>query len=406
LLHYGGVRMSGYLFQGELDNTIHEIDYDDIIRLREENERDKAECIRITQGRYSGERPQLNNRTDIYRELLFADAKTDGFVMKYPHGTVIRQAERNHYYRGENQVFEKSMPSLLRKLSKINSEKETEIYRFVSDMRIAQFGNFLLKFEHVQNWLQNYGDVLFDVLAQHYGIETAWLDITNDFNVALFFATCYYDVCEKRWKPLTKDQIEKEESTRYGMIFHVPAWRAQAMNMNNFSDDTPFGLQDENSILPVGFQPFMRCHMQYGYGIYMHKELPLQYDINFEKLMFRHSEKLSKEVYDMMGQGSLIYPHEGLSMFDDIIDNIKNTSHFTEDDFEYAFENSHFFANREECKSILTQTTVLHLPIVISENPSYEWPKEYEKLLITTYKDFSIEDAYGIKLGSRSVFLP
>ena len=91
----------------------------------------------------------------------------------------------------------------------------------VADMRIAEFEAFLKKFWHVSNW--KISDVQYDVLAQHYGLETCWPDITSDFNVALFFATCYWDDDQKKWQPLTKYQTEKCEKTQYGMLFHMPS---------------------------------------------------------------------------------------------------------------------------------------------------------------------------------------
>lgn len=53
----------------------------------------------------------------------------------------------------------------------------------LADMRIAKFKFFLQCFQHVREWKNS--DVLYDAIAQHYGLETSWLDITNDFNVAL-----------------------------------------------------------------------------------------------------------------------------------------------------------------------------------------------------------------------------
>lgn len=58
----------------------------------------------------------------------------------------------------------------------------------------------------------------------------------------------------------------------------------------------------------------MRCHMQNGYGIYMRMPMPLQQDIQFEKLRFRHHEELSQRVYEMMEGGERIYPHEVLNL--------------------------------------------------------------------------------------------
>lgn len=125
-----------------------------------------------------------------------------------------------NYYRGENQIYQNSIPSLLRRLNQFSSEKDKALYRIVADMRIAEFKHLIDKFDHVKNW--NYGDVLYELLAQHYGLETGWLDITSDFRVALFFATCYYNNESKRWLPLDQKHIDEKP---YGMIFHMPAWQ-------------------------------------------------------------------------------------------------------------------------------------------------------------------------------------
>ena len=70
-------------------------------------------------------------------------------------------------------------------------EQDTEDYFFYgSDEYIT-----LSKDNHVKNW--NYCDVIYEVLAQHYGLETGWLDVTNDFKIALFFAVCYW--CDGEW---------------------------------------------------------------------------------------------------------------------------------------------------------------------------------------------------------------
>ena len=47
----------------------------------------------------------------------------------------------------------------------------------VANMRIAEFAALLRKFEHVRQW--NVSDIQYEALAQHYGLETDWLDITT-----------------------------------------------------------------------------------------------------------------------------------------------------------------------------------------------------------------------------------
>lgn len=96
------------------------------------------------------------------------------------------------------------------------------------------------------------------------------------------------------------------------------------------------GVYFAGGLWPIGFQLFMRCHSQYGYVMNYEKGYCLQEDIRFEKLIFKHSEKLSEEVFQLMDKGSKIYPYERLDEFEDIINKIGTTKIFSEDSFEYA----------------------------------------------------------------------
>lgn len=186
-----------YLFQGKLDNTVHEITYEQIGKLIIDNEREEEEGKQITASSNRGENyyDGKNDRFAFYKEYLYRDPKTAGFRIYYPHGVIIEQSMRRNYYRGENRIYPESIPTLLRNLKKYTTCKEKELYRMVADMRIAEFKALLNKFDHVKNW--NYCDVIYEVLAQHYGLETGWLDVTNDFKIALFFAVCYW--CDGVW---------------------------------------------------------------------------------------------------------------------------------------------------------------------------------------------------------------
>ncbi|WP_303867407.1 FRG domain-containing protein [Acetobacterium wieringae] len=409
--------MSEYLstkYKEKLDNNVIDISYQDIVNLYNQNIKDEKECAEVTQSSYRNENyydeyGEDNQRFAFYKEVLYRDKKTAGFIMEYPHGTIITQAERNSYYRGENQIYTSSIPTLTRKLSQITSVEDIEIYKLIADMRIAEFGIFLFSFGYVQEWESKYCTVLFDALAQHYGLETDWLDITNDFNVALFFATCFFDLHERAWKPLTKNETEKNESTKYGMIFHCPQWQVGLRNLTEMFMDSQ-NEEDQiliNSILPIGFQPFMRCHMQYGYGIKMEKEYPLQQDIIFEKLRFRHNEKLSRDVFAMMEQGKKIYPHEGLSNFQDIIDQIRTATTFSDEAFEYAFEKGSYFKDKTVCRDKVINAKFCGKNIIIEKDiHPIKVSRQRRRRLDREYSQFSIEKKYGIKLSTRYVVYP
>lgn len=344
-------------------------------------------------------------RLAFFKEVTYRDRKTDGYTMQYPHGRIIRQGARNSYYRGENQIYESSQPSLFRTLDKL-SEYEKILYRFISRMRIAEFQIFLNKLGIVRFWQANYGTVLYEPLAQHYGLETRWLDITSDLDVALFFATCKYDSDSKRWSPLTKSDTEVNEKTKYGVIFHIPGWQAEMAQMLSGSG----GDYVRNEILPIGYQPFMRCHSQHGYGIFMKNPFPLQEDSQFEKLHFRHDEKFSREMFEKMDCGRKIYPQEGLNQFDDIIEQIKHTTIFSREAYDIALtdEDSEFTGtevqklidDRECCKKIFGSE------IIITDEEPIKVSRQRIKACNIHYDGFSIEKKYGIKLHTRWVYAP
>jgi hypothetical protein len=399
-----------------LSNEPYEITYDDIKQMYYANQRDAEETKRVTESTYRGEsyypddnRPGsgklANWRHAFFKEVLYRDPKTSGFVMEYPHGVIINQGRRGSYFRGENQIYHRSIASLHRSLATLANDKERQLHQVVADMRVAEFGIFLFQTGIVQFWAQNYGTVLFEALAQHYGLETRWLDITNDFNVAMFFATCYWDPSARWWRPLTKEQTEKSKQTQYGVLFHMPAWQAD-LQMATAVAVTSDNEEPRNVILPIGFQPFMRCQSQYAYGIYMDEPFALQDDPNFEKLRFRHSENLSRQVYDLMEGGRKVFPQDGLDEFHDVIESIRTATSFSEEAFRYAFEKNRFFNDAQELKRELANCTMFPLPVIVSDASPFKIPRQRLRKLNRRYEGFSIEQAYGIKLTTRWVYKP
>ncbi len=401
--------MADYLFEGKLENQVHDIGEADIEQLHRISLRDAREGQSITESSYRNETYQRgdNWQMGFFRDVLERDSMTSGFQMQYPHGKVIEQSLRRHFFRGENKIYDSCEPSLHRALENFSTEDQKELYRLVADMRIAEFSFFLNKFDHVKNW--NCSDVLYDTLAQHYGLKTDWLDITTDFDVAMFFATCRYE--NGKWYPLTKNETELDEKSQYGMIFHMPSWQ----NSSRFSFDlqlyaastsgTPikFERSPQNVIFPIGFQPFMRCHMQNGYGIYMRGKRPLQNDFAFEKLRFRHSEKLSNKYYEMMEGGEKIYPHEGLTKAQFIIDEIANANVFSEAAFRYALYRSHKYpvSEEERCRADLENFIVDGKNITIQKEHPWKISSGRRRKIDSMYQNFSVEAWYGIQLRTR-----
>lgn len=385
----------------KLDNFVNDITYEDMEEFREDFEFDTEENKRITEASYE-ENPYFysnNVMATVFGEYTYQNPKTEGQRLQYPHGIILTQADYRHYYRGENQFFEKSESNLCRRLSQIDDENQRELYRIVADMRIYEFKRLLFMFEHVQKW--KYSDVLHECIAQHYGLETPWLDITTDYYVAMFMATCFWK--DGKWFPLTKNETEQREMARYGMLFHCPSWQVKSRwnsSLQSFAENKPCHIP--NIIYPIGYQPFMRCHMQHGYAVYMRESQPLQDDNVFEKLRFRQDEELSKRIFDMMDGGDKIYPHEGLTKILSLIDEIKTATDFSEEALKYAVERSHKYSlsKIKEVKSILRKISVDGLYIHIGKS-TWHLSNSKKKLVEKAYEGFSLEKAYGVKAVSR-----
>ena len=83
--------MAEYLFQGKLDNTVHDMSYEQIKQLYEDNLREEAEGRRVTQSSYRGDNyyTDKNLQVEFDREFLYRDPLTAGMRVQYPHGVII-----------------------------------------------------------------------------------------------------------------------------------------------------------------------------------------------------------------------------------------------------------------------------------------------------------------------------
>jgi len=375
-------------------NEYIDITKEQIFALLKANETDRIKAERIRKSRVENYNPYPNgwNRHDFYKEVL-SDMYIDGFIMPYPHGTVIRQAQRSYFYRGENQLFDSSQASLYRRLNKIKNSEELLIEEFVAYMKIADFLELLLKFDHTQAFIQRqYSfnntptkisiDLLYEQIAQHYGLETHWLDITSDFEVALFFACCKFDYQIHKWRPLNKEDFNESNKTLYGVIFQSPIIHA-----NHYFPEELKSV----CILPVGFQPFMRCHMQNSYVAMMDKAHCLQKENTFKKLRFRHEEELCNYIFNKMDKGRRIYPHEGLNLLEAEIEDIKIRKTFSIETFEFVCDEPQFNSLDKDMLKQLLKNYDYKL-----KNTQNFIPGDKIEQINKVYADFDMEQTYKI----------
>lgn len=263
--------------------------------------------------------------------ISLSDFFTNGFLVEFDSvGSVMTQPHRKYFYRGENAYFNSSRPSLYRNVNKTNA-LECEI---LGSLRLYECWGFFDRFNAVKSW--RYNSINYMALAQHYGLKTQMIDITTNLKAALFFACCKFGK-DKKWHPLDKSDFAHRNSrpniskdngnSKFGVLYRSPTelmdlkW---SLNENNPS----FELE---KIIPVGYQPFMRCSSQ---NAYMLLAKSMSYDAyndeTFEKYRFCLTEEICNWIYEEMDFGKGVYPNADIPDISNEVESINNTTGFSQ----------------------------------------------------------------------------
>lgn len=239
--------------------------------------------------------PLTASRTELY------DMEEPGhyFVMHReddPQMAVLYPTGRNPmtFYRGESKYHATCVPSLLR------ADDEDIILKArlqVAELKCILFQHpvirdFLLREIHSVKLSKPFMlTVPFEGLAQHYGLLTSFLDLTNDKWVAAFFAITNY--CNGSW-----DVVVPSESQQFGSIYRLA-------NVD-FRNKT---LPQPN---PIGMQYFNRPGRQSAFTLDMTQMKDLGAYPGIGRLYFRHDAEANRLVYDLCQQGRKFLPSDGL----------------------------------------------------------------------------------------------
>ena len=155
----------GWFFSDPLKNNIHIISKEDINLLFQLANNEDAWINNILrQVDYFDKNPESDDW--VLNEFRIINAP--GTVFRYPFDLfTITFPSRRHLFRGEPNVYEKTIPSFNRK----HSENKV-LWKALADMRISQFMKFIWKFNVVPYWEAKISDIFIKALAQHYGFET------------------------------------------------------------------------------------------------------------------------------------------------------------------------------------------------------------------------------------------
>lgn len=221
-------------------------------------------------------------------------------------------------FRGENRIYPSASTSSLgricRGISKC-SKKDAYIEFVIAQMRMYLFFGFLTQFRQFREF--PFGTPMPHLIAQHYGLPTQFLDLTDDIKVALFFACCKYDNKNHRYLPISENDIGEygEDAVLY------------------------CGIEDHDSTSIIGYQPFTRCFRQRGYYIDTAQQsfcwnYSLQNNNGFSKNLFKRTPELCRRIYNEFDGGDVLFPQDSLFEFEEDIERIRKTAVFPSNVFE------------------------------------------------------------------------
>lgn len=148
-------------------------------------------------------------------------------------------------------------------------------------------------------------------IAQHYGLATNLLDLTSNFDVACFFATCRHD--GNSWWPI----LQQDHS---GILYCL------CVPIVESSDSVEFR--------SVGWQPFPRPQQQRAFGIVMRCEQNLSNLPGVQLMKFRQDPEISNRIWKSFDEGRALFPNDAISA---LADQAKNLTQFTQSQIDRAW---------------------------------------------------------------------
>ncbi|MFZ2524115.1 MAG: FRG domain-containing protein [Candidatus Ferrigenium altingense] len=129
-------------------------------------------------------------------------------------------------------------------------------------------------------------------MAQHYGLPTHMLDVTSNFEVASFFATCAWNVGKRQYVPVT-------DTKHHGVIYRL----IPVLLFDPLEPDSAFG-----PFNIVGWQPLPRPEQQRAFALRMKPGQDFSEMPGVECFKFRHRARISVRIWKAFDEGHALFP--------------------------------------------------------------------------------------------------
>ena len=249
----------------------------------------------------------LKDKTEGY---LIKDNKSFS-LMELPDGTIgaFPPNLNFRFYRGENDNFDAKYPCVP-KIFRIKNRREIGLsgntYNeliLIDRLRIAEFAFIAKQFPQVRYAIDDYCNVDFDALAQHYDLNTDLLDMSSDIAVAAFFATHTHD-------PQNGYRIKDDGIGCLRVYVHMP-------NSDDFN---------AKKFRLIGLQPFQRPGIQCAFAIKLNDGE--DFSTVSGKALFRQTERWNSKLHDAFYErgSNILFPKEDIQDVSELVRDSKRLS--------------------------------------------------------------------------------
>lgn len=201
-------------------------------------------------------------------------------------GKLVRNVISLPLYRGQNKHFDLSFPSICRNFHR-NASRVADLHpidyaRLFKALVLNRWFRVEVAKHPMMMWTRSQNITVDPIaIAQHYGIPTAHVDLSESFAVAAFFATCKFVEKTGSWEPMTRGE---------GVIYCVQ-----------------FTAMDAR-ISPICYQPFPRPSLQWAWTAELRLGENFLHAPMLRALHFKHFRRIGEEMLKRFDGGLKLLP--------------------------------------------------------------------------------------------------
>lgn len=253
-------------------------------------------------------------------------------------------------YRGQTQVYPRCVPTLAR-LESVEQQLLALCRRVAFEDAIGEHP--MVRFaERVRLWEMP----LFidrEGLAQHYGLATDMLDLTSNFDVASFFATCAWNAKNRKFEPVTSQEVP-------GILYLITPLLANEL------------LYSKDGFSPIhtlGWQPLPRPEQQRAFVVKINRGQDFVTLPTVQGYRFKHRTDISERIWRAFNKGYDLYPPDETA---DLAQEAETLMQFTDSQVTRAWERLAHWNGRQYSPAEQNEAN-LAAEIITVKKPALSW---------------------------------